>query len=231
MNRIHLLGVVAAALLSGCASSQAGNTPQSERVDDFVPDPRPLARTMVYDCSGYRFIARLGPGEMAVWFEDRYVILSQVRSASGVKYQEGDILFWLKGEEGMLVRAEQQYRDCQQLPREAPWADAHRRGVDFRAVGNEPGWHLEIQHGRAMLFVGDYGELRVSTPDPGEIIQERVRVYHAVTEANDLRVEIVDELCLDTMQDDQYPAQVSVMLNGRLYRGCGRALDTATPYR
>ena len=229
MNNLFLLSLVSAVLLSACASPQAGTAPSSSGVDDFIPDPRPLAKTMVYDCSGYRFTSRLGPGEMAVWFEDRYVILSQVRSASGVKYREGDILFWLKGEEGILVRGEQQYRDCRQLPREAPWADARRRGVNFRAVGNEPGWHLEIQPGRGILFVGNYGELRVSTPDPGEIIQDRVRVYHAVTEAYDLRVEIVDELCLDTMQDEQYPAQVSVMLDGRLYRGCGRALDTSTP--
>ena len=36
---------------------------------------------------------------MAIWLDDRYMILSQVRAASGVKYQEGDTEFWIKGDE------------------------------------------------------------------------------------------------------------------------------------
>ena len=215
LNRPTLL--CAALLLSACAGADAPDS-----TADFRPDPRPIGKTMVYDCGGYRFIARLGPGEMAVWFEDQYVILSQVRSGSGSKYQEGEIVFWLKGQEAMLDKGGQSYRGCRQLPGLAPLADAYRRGVDFRATGNEPGWHLEITAGRQIQFVGDYGELRLSVPDPGEVREGSSRIYHAVTEAHDLHVEITEELCMDTMADASYPNRVSVLLDGSAYRGCGQ---------
>ncbi len=52
------------------------------------PNP-PVGKTLVYECAGYEFIARTGPGEMAVWMEDQYLVLSRQYSASGEKYVEG----------------------------------------------------------------------------------------------------------------------------------------------
>ena len=212
---------VCAALL-GCAS---GNSRSQGGGGDFKPDPRPLATTMVYECNGYQFTARLGPGEMAVWLPDRYIVLSQVRSDSGILYQEGDVEFWQQGEEAVFTVGRQQFMNCAQNFRAVPWEDARRRGVDFRAVGNEPGWDLEIQDGRHLMMVSDYGMKRVITPDPGVSREDGTRVYHAVTESADLRVEIVEETCFDTMVDESYPSQVTVTLNGEVLRGCGRDLD------
>ena len=50
----------------------------------------------------------------------------------------------------------------------AVWEDARIRGVDYRAVGNEPGWHLEIVENGRTVFVGDYGatQLEFATPVP-----------------------------------------------------------------
>lgn len=215
-----LLGVI----IAGCSG---GDVRGGERASSasFSPDQRPLGKTMVYECSGYEFIARLGPGEMAVWLEDRYTILSQVRSASGVKYEEGDTVFWVKGEEALLIVDNQQYADCHLAPERVPWEDARRRGVDFRAVGNEPGWYLEIQHGRQLLFVGDYGMQRVMVADPGVESQGAMRTYHSRTSPNDLRVEIVDELCTDTMSGNILPSQVTIYLDGSTLWGCGQTLE------
>jgi membrane-bound inhibitor of C-type lysozyme/uncharacterized membrane protein len=209
--------------LAGCGGKDMrGNEAPQEA--GFNADQRPQGKTMVYECDGNEFIALLGPGEMAMWLEGRYIILSQVRSASGVKYEEGDTVFWIKGEEAMLVIDNQQYGGCQLVPGRVPWEDARRRGVDFRAVGNEPGWYLEIQRGRQILFVGDYGMQRVMVPDPQEEQLGPTRSYHAITEANDLRVEIVDGSCTDTMKGDSFPSQVLVYLNGTALPGCGRSL-------
>jgi uncharacterized membrane protein len=92
-------------------------------------------------------------------------------------------------------------------------------------VGNEPGWDLEIRDGRHLILVSDYGMKRVATPDPGVQREEGARVYHAVTESADLRVEIVDETCFDTMADESFPSKVTVTLNGEVLHGCGRDLD------
>jgi membrane-bound inhibitor of C-type lysozyme/uncharacterized membrane protein len=190
-----------------------------------LKDQLPPSTTLVYDCNGFEFVARLGPGEMALWLPERYLVLSQVRSGSGSKYQEGDIVFWSKGDEAMLSVGNQRYEGCRLRPERAPWEDARRRGVDFRAVGNEPGWYLEIQRDRQLLFVGDYGGLRLLMPDPGEEVDGPTRSYHAVTAEHELRVEIVDGPCADTMSGESFPSQVLVQVGGRTLSGCGRRLD------
>jgi membrane-bound inhibitor of C-type lysozyme/uncharacterized membrane protein len=211
------------ALLSCLAACSSGGVRDSD--ESWDPDSRPLGKTLVYECSGYDFIARLGPGEMAVWLEDRYLILSRVRSASGTKYEEGDTLFWSKGDEAVFVVDQQRFEDCQLAPARVPWEDARRRGVDFRAVGNEPGWYLEIQRGRQLLFVGDYGMQRVMLPDPGATSSGELRTFHAVSDSNDLRIEIRGQSCSDDMSGERFPSQVILELNGATLRGCGRDLE------
>lgn len=221
MRHNYLLFFICTAL-AGCGG---GPVRAADPAANFLPDERPLAKTMVYDCNGYEFTARLGPGEMAIWLTDRYVVLSQVRSASGTKYQEGDIEFWSKGGEAMLRVGSQQYLNCALVPHRVPWEDARRRGVDFRAVGNEPGWSLEIKEGQHLLFIGAYGSWRVATPDPDAVIQGPTRTWHAITESANLQVQVVDERCIDTMSGEEFPSQVLVTLNGDILYGCGRDLD------
>jgi putative lipoprotein len=213
-------------LLGASLSAVAGGEgPESAATETLHPDQQPLARTVVYDCNGFEFVTRLGPGEMALWLPQRYLVLSQVRSASGAKYQEGDVVFWSKGDEAMLQVGDVEYQECRLQPERAPWADARRRGVDFRAVGNEPGWHLEIQDGRQLLYVGDYGEQRVSTPDPGVQVAGQSRSYRARTEAAELSVDILETPCFDTMSGEAFPAAVTATVNGRQLHGCGRDLE------
>jgi heat shock protein HslJ len=116
----------------------------------------------------------------------------------------------------------------------APWDGVFFelvRDRDFRAVGQEPGWQLEIRQGAEMRFTFDYGKNSAVTPaarvnvDPGT----GTRTYHAVAEANDLRVEIVPVACTDTMSGRPFATTVTVTLNGRSYRGCGEGL--ATPFQ
>ena len=218
LHRLYLLFFCAVTLAGGGRGLIAMEA-------DFRPDPRPLASTMVYKCNGYEFIARLGPGEMALWLPDRYVILSQTRSTAGVRYQESAIVFLLEDNETTLTLGGVQFRDCKLMPERAPWADARRRHVDFRAVGHDPGWSLEIQRDRQLRLVGDDDSLRVITQDPGEQLVEQGRVYHAVTECNDLRVEIVEESCTDSMTGETLASRVVVAIDGIILYGCGRNLD------
>ncbi len=116
----------------------------------------------------------------------------------------------------------------------APWDGVFfelARDHDFRAVGQEPGWQLEIRKGEEMRFTYDYGMGTAVTPasraqvDPSTGTQ----TYHAIAEANDLRVEIVPVRCTDAMSGRPFASTVSVTLNGKTYRGCGE--DLATPYQ
>jgi len=128
------------------------------------------ARTLVYECDGLDFVVRQGAGEVGVYLPGRAVVAPQVPAASGAKYQEGDIIFWSKGDEASLEVGDRKWSGCRLAPHRAPWEDARLRGVTFRAVGNEPGWNLEIEPGRRLLFVGDYGSTSVSTPVPEPVV-------------------------------------------------------------
>lgn len=225
MKRVAVVALLSAFLLAGCAGSQ-GSSEELAEPPAWQPDERPLATTLVYECAdGFEFIARLGPGEMAVWFEDRYTILSRVPSASGAKYQEGELLFWSKGDEAVLTVGSEHHTSCRLVPERAPWEDARRRAVDFRAVGQEPGWYLEMKRDQQILFVGEYQAKRVLIPWPGEVRSGNALSYHAVTDAHHLRVEIEEVSCTDTMSGERFASQVTVELDGIVYRGCGRTLD------
>ena len=49
-------------------------------------------------------------------------------------------------------------RGCTEDRYESIWEDAKLSGVDFRAVGNEPGWVLEIRDSESIRFEYDYGQ-------------------------------------------------------------------------
>lgn len=104
----------------------------------------------------------------------------------------------------------------------APWDAARARGVQFRAIGQEPGWLLEIDD-RWMLFVYEYGAdtLRVRVPEPET--EGQVTVYRAETDGHALlaRIEVGD--CQDIMSGERFPVTVSVELDGREFEGCGRS--------
>ncbi len=114
----------------------------------------------------------------------------------------------------------------------APWDGVFfelARDRDFRAIGQEPGWQLEIRQGAEMRFTYDYGKGSAVTPASPVRVDSSTgtRTYQAVTEANDLRVEIVPVACTDAMSGRSFAATVTVTLNGRSFRGCGEKLATA----
>lgn len=218
-NVLLLLTMLA---LSSCAAVEGDES--SPAVTDYQPDRRPMATTLVYECRDIEFIARVGPGEMALWLEDRYLVLPQVRSASGTRYEEADVTFWDRGEDVMLQVAGRTYRNCSLNPARAPWEDARRRGIDFRATGNEPGWYLELREGKTLLFVGDYGASKKlyreikRTANNGEID------YVAQNRGEEFKLTVTDQDCQDSMKGNTMPFTVNVQINDRLLRGCGQKL-------
>jgi len=108
----------------------------------------------------------------------------------------------------------------------APWDGVFFelvRDHDVRALGQEPFWNLEIRKGKEIQFVYDLGERQVLTPMPIPRTEGKATVYHAVTEANDLRVVIDPTPCTDVMSGKPFEATVTVTLNGQTYHGCGGA--------
>jgi len=104
------------------------------------------------------------------------------------------------------------------------WHAAKSRGVAFRAIGQEPGWLLEMSTGDKILLVTDYGQTRTSYPyvEP-EVFQDQHKSVFTVKK-NEFSVTIEGINCRDSMSGEQFEVSVIIELNGNQLKGCGRAL-------
>ena len=111
----------------------------------------------------------------------------------------------------------------QELAQNDVWHKAKLRGVAFRAIGQEPGWLLEIKNGEEILVVTNYGQERKVLPyvDPQEDKTARKTVFEV--DAN-TSVLIEGKGCIDSMSGETFSVTVTVTLDGQVFKGCGRAL-------
>ncbi len=111
----------------------------------------------------------------------------------------------------------------QELAKSNVWHKAKLRGVAFRAIGQEPGWLLEIKNGEEILVVTNYGQNRNLFPyvDPREDKAARKTVFEV--DAN-TSVLIEGKPCRDSMSGESFDTSVTVTLGEQVFKGCGRAL-------
>jgi putative lipoprotein len=161
-----------------------------------------------------------------LFLPEQTISLTHVPSGSGAKYSEDQITYWSKGDEALLEIGDEKHANCKNNRAIAIWEDAKLRGVDFRAIGNEPGWNLEIIKSEKIVFVGDYGQERYEfiTTEPSIDRQARTTVYDVQNDKHELSVIIIGRRCNDTMSGEAFETTVSVILDGKKYRGCGKAL-------
>jgi putative lipoprotein len=217
------------AVLVGCSAPQV----QTPAAPPVVGPPKPTVfdtvrttppRTYVFQCAdGLRFVARTDGESASVFLPGRTLHLRHVSAASGAKYSDGRVMFWGKGEEATL-EFDGSRHTCQNDRHQAVWEDARLRGIDFRATGNEPAWFLELVDGGRSVLATHYGEARheFKTPPPSIDRAAGVTTYRVSSPA--LVVVIRTQACRDTMSGDRYETAVTVTVDGRTFRGCGRAL-------
>ncbi|MEJ0060171.1 MAG: hypothetical protein WDM79_11580 [Terricaulis sp.] len=108
---------------------------------------------------------------------------------------------------------------------DAAWAAARAEGIDFRAVGQEPGWMLDIYRENQIKLMWDYGEHEATFPlSPPNTSQEGATQYTAQADGHTLAVTIRRFPCSDAMSGQAYPSTVSVVIDGRTLEGCGRSV-------
>ncbi|MFN3596969.1 MAG: COG3650 family protein [Rubricoccaceae bacterium] len=107
----------------------------------------------------------------------------------------------------------------------SPWEAARARGVAFRAVGQEPGWVLEVYNDSLVVLEADYGTDRLAMPIRATLVTGNEFSFDGRPDGRMLSVVAVEAPCRDTMSGEAYPATVTVRLDGeRSLQGCGRAL-------
>jgi uncharacterized membrane protein len=110
---------------------------------------------------------------------------------------------------------------------EAPRAEPTSGDADvFTALGQEPGWRLELRPGDRIHLTYAYGEKTLITPVPEPRVEESgARVYDVSMESGSMRVRIEPAACRDAMSGRPFPTTVVVALGtGETLTGCGSAL-------
>lgn len=184
------------------------------------------ARLVSFVCDGdFRFLTRLDPREAILFLPGRTIRVPRTPAASGARYSDDGVTFWLTGDEVRLEVDGRTFTGCRGTSRLAFRDGAPADSVDFRAAGNEPGWYLEIEEGARILVVVDYGEDRAVFPAPLPTVDPETgrTIYHARAGGRELTVVIEDRPCRDVMSGQPFEATVTATLDGRTYRGCGEA--------
>ena len=97
-----------------------------------------------------------------------------------------------------------------------PDTPAVEQNVYFTAKGNEPGWIVRFD-AEKIAFEGDYGEVKITVPKPDGRSSAGGMRY--VTDR--LTVDVTHASCTDDMSGRRFAETVTVLANGKEYRGCG----------
>lgn len=104
-------------------------------------------------------------------------------------------------------------------------ANARAAGVDFRGVGQEPGWIIDIYTQNRIVLLLDYGETMLEFPLPqADTSQEFATRYQTQANGRNLAVTIRRAPCEDVMSGEPYPSTVEVVIDGRTLTGCGKSV-------
>lgn len=209
-----LIAIVTAACSTPVALPQI-----AARIVERVPGPEPQrVVTTRYDCEGRVLMLAVFP-DHATLVEEFEIILQPTPSPSGRLYANGDIAILTRNAEATLDWFGEALA-CKRLP--DPWKNTGAGGIDFRAVGQEPGWFVEIDDERQIHLVYDYAERELTTRAPSKTIEADRTVFTGQAGDQVVTVAIQEKRCADVMSGEPYPYTVTVTVDDRELQGCGR---------
>lgn len=190
---------------------------------DAAPSP---PSSWAYICpDDLRFTVHFREGEARIDLPDRGLTLPMVTAASGARYAGGSSVFWDRGGEALLELDDGRHEGCSGRRAESPDDAARLLGFEFRGLGQEPGWLVDVDPDREIRWVGDYGEVRFSTPAPETVDREDdAVVWESRRDDHRIRIRADAEPCRDAMSGRPFSHTVRVTVDGAEYRGCGRWL-------
>jgi len=148
--------------------------------------------------------------------------LPALAGAAGSAYSDGRFELRIEDGQAQLGPAASRGQVCQNDERRAIWEKAKLDGADFRAIGSDPDWVLEIQRQSRVVLVTDRGAQPVELPLPVPREDQDARTTR--WQAGELQIEAIARGCRDRASGEAFEAEVIVIWQGRTLRGCGRAL-------
>ena len=185
--------------------------------------PAVAPKTYVFVCSdNLAYTVRATEAEAWLFRPEGTRRLSAAPARQGTRYSDNVFELRIENELAQLGESGGPLLSCRNDPRRAVWERAKLDGADFRAVGNEPGWNLEILAGTRMRLIADYGASRVELPLPEPSVDREAR--RTRWDAGEIVLEVIGRPCRDSMSGESFESEASVHWQGRTLRGCGRAL-------
>ena len=148
--------------------------------------------------------------------------LARARAASGAKYKGGAATVWSKGGTATVEIDGQRLENCTIAPQTEP-QDEHPPNLQFRAVGQEPGWIVEVTDD-SLRFAWAYGQREVTASQFGTDTDDKRVLYRADTDRGPLRVVARPQYCTDPMNGRLFSHTVTVTLAGDVHTGCGHPI-------
>ena len=224
--RTMAIAVLLPALLAGCAAVTPTTTVTTTGGDTSAVADRdgPFAR--VYTCpDGFRFSARTDDDAARLDLGTRRLTLARESSASGARYTDGAALFQPRGREATIEIDASIRSGCRAQDAADPWQAAALLGVDVRALGQEPGWSVEVVQGEWLRVVqAGAGAMLVVRDPERERTGSGATVYTGEADGQRLRLRLTEAGCTDSMSGESHPLTATLTLDGRQLRGCARRL-------
>ncbi|SFL62310.1 hypothetical protein [Halanaerobium salsuginis] len=106
------------------------------------------------------------------------------------------------------------------------WEQAKAAGVQFRGIGNEPDWLVEIRQDQMIKFINDSGKLEVKAPVDDMWIGPagEDKIYYVENDAIQFQVIIMKKPYQDQISGEKFPYQVRVVFPNKSYTGGGKLL-------
>ena len=185
-------------------------------------------KTYVFECPNKeRFTVRFENNNALLFLPMGFVTIPRVQSVSGAKYSDGKTTVWHRGEQAIVNLGGKPMGNCINNPKEVAWERARLDGVNLRAVGNNPGWYLEITNDKSIVFVTDNNKKRYDFPFVSPELSSAVAktIYETKKDRQQLIVVTTGQECRDLASGQVYERTVTLKFDGKSYSGCGRVLN------
>lgn len=209
------------------ASTAPAQAPEPSASDPATPPPKGSSgdvNAQRWQCGEVLLDARRDGETIHLAFSGRTLALAHVESLTGARFADGSgNEFMQLGDHARLALAGDDGRDCTISDRVSPWNDAAARGVGFRAVGNEPGWFVEVGRGESppLQATLDYGDRRISV---ARMQRAGPGFTGRTADGTVVVIKIQRTGCQDGMSGEAFEATAQLLVGARTYRGCGAFL-------
>ncbi|MEX0900810.1 MAG: hypothetical protein WD081_09005 [Gammaproteobacteria bacterium] len=190
-------------------------------------EPPPIEDSRAFwACDGYEFALRRGENTVALTLPGRDVELAAVGETRERRYARNEIALEYTAKDALRLSVGLEEHVCTPKSWGGPWQRAEDAGAAFRAVGQEPGWFVEVTPGGNLVAVLDYGERTITLPAPEVTpLDGGARGYQVEGDGQVIQLVIEPLTCFDGMSGQIHPETATLAVDGQRYQGCGVPLN------